>query len=93
MSFNEKKLHIEDMADIYIDIAKAYDHSAIFVKSPVGGAKHIQWLLEAIREKSGDEYYLMMHDDPTWAIPTGDEMENFADKMYNEPEKLNEISK
>ena len=93
MSYEEKKLHIEDMADLYIDTAKAYGHSAIFVQTPVSGVEHMQWLLETIREKSGDEYYLMIHGDPTWAIPTGDDMMEFAAKMYEEPEELNEISK
>lgn len=93
MSYAEQKLHIEDMADLYIETAKAYDHSAIFVQSPVTALDHMQWLFETIREKSGDEYYLMMHGDPTWAIPTGDDMVEFAAKMYEEPEELNEISK
>ena len=93
MSYAEQKLHIEDMADLYIETAKAYDHSAIFVQTPVTVLDHMQWLLETIREKSGDEYYLMMHGDPTWAIPTGDDMVEFAAKMYEEPEELNEISK
>lgn len=93
MSYAEQKLHIEDMADLYIETAKAYDHSAIFVQTPVTSLDHMQWLLETIREKSGDEYYLMMHGDPTWAIPTGDDMVEFAAKMYEEPEALNEISK
>ena len=93
MSYEEKKLHIEDMAQLYIDTAKAYDHSAIFVQTPVRTLDHMQWLLETIREKSGDEYYLMIHGDPTWAIPTGDDMMEFAAKMYEEPEELNEISK
>ncbi|OUP81031.1 hypothetical protein B5F07_19075 [Lachnoclostridium sp. An169] len=93
MSYEEKKLHIEDMAQLYIDTAKAYDHSAIFVQTPVRALDHMQWLLETIREKSGDEYYLMIHGDPTWAIPTGDDMMEFAAKMYEEPEELNEISK
>ncbi len=93
MSYAEQKLHIQDMAQLYIDIAKEYDHSAIFVQSPIGKIDHMQWLLETIREKSGDEYYLMMHGDPTWAIPTGDDMMEFAAQMYEEPEVLNDISK
>lgn len=35
----------------------------------------------------------MMHGDPTWAIPTGDDMVEFAAQMYEEPEVLNDISK
>lgn len=96
MSYEEKKLHINDMAEIYIETARRYDHSAIFVHPNPGGVEWVentQWLLETIREKSGDEYYLMMHGDPTWAIPDGDTMMDFAVKMMEEPEKLNEASK
>lgn len=94
MSYNEKKLQINDIADTYIDTAKKYDHSAIFVQLPghFGGVDNVQWLLEAIREKSGDEYYLMMHGDPTWAIPDGDSMVDFAVRMLEEPEELNDES-
>ena len=92
MEYKEKKLHIEDMADLYIDTAKKYDHSAIFVHPNPGDLENTQWLLEAIREKTGDEYYLMMHGDPTWAIPDGDTMMDFSTDMYEAPEKLNEIS-
>lgn len=31
MSHTEQKLHIEDMAQLYIDTAVKYEHSAIFV--------------------------------------------------------------
>lgn len=100
MSYREKKLHIEDMADLYIAIAKKYDHSAIFVQPDkelyLGRPANLevtQWLLETIREKSGDEYYLMMHGDPTWAIPNGENMMEFAAQMFENPEVLNEKSK
>lgn len=92
MSYSEQKLHINDIADIHIDIAKRYDHSAIFVQSNLQGFEAVKWLLEVIREKTGDEYYLMMHGDPTWAIPDGDSMMDFAVQMMEEPEKLNEAS-
>lgn len=92
MSYAEQKLHINEIADIHIDIAKKYDHSAIFVQNTLPGFENAQWLLETIREKSGDEYYLMMHGDPTWAIPDGDNMMDFAVQMLEEPEKLNEMS-
>ncbi|MGL4736229.1 MAG: uroporphyrinogen decarboxylase family protein [Cellulosilyticaceae bacterium] len=92
MSYAEKKLHIYDMADLYIETARRYDHDAIFVHPNPGDFDNVQWLLETIREKTGDTYYLMMHGDPTWSIPSGDDMMDFAAQMYEEPEKLNEIS-
>lgn len=93
MSYAERKLHMNEIADIYVMIAKKYDHSAIFVQPVVGGIDGMQWLLELIREKSGDEYFIMMHGDATWAIPDGDSMMDFSARMYEAPEELNEMSK
>lgn len=92
MSQNERNLHMNEIADIYIDTAKRYDHSAIFVHPNPGDLENTQWLLETIREKTGDEYYIMMHGDPTWSIPDGDSMFEFSSRMYEEPEALNEES-
>lgn len=93
MSYQERKLHINDMADIYIATAREFDHSAIFIHPNPSDFENVQWLLETIREKSGDEYYIMMHGDPTWSIPDGDNMTDFAVQMYEEPEVLNDTSK
>lgn len=98
MSYEEKKLHIEDMAELYLNIAEKYHHSAIFVcpniePPTMKSFELIQWLLETIREKSGNEYYLCMHGDPTWAIPDGNTMMEFSEKMYESPDELNEVSK
>jgi len=92
MSYAEKKLHIHDMADIYIDTAKRYDHSAIFVHPNPGGFENVQWLLETIREKTGDEYYIMMHGDVTHSMPDGANLMDFCVAMLEEPEKLNDQS-
>ncbi len=92
MSQNERNLHMNEMADLYIETAKRYGHSAIFLHPNPGDFENALWLLQLIREKSGDEYYLMMHGDPTWAIPDGDSMFEFSARMYEEPEKLNEES-
>lgn len=98
MSYAEQKLHMDEIAQLYVDIARRYGHSAIFIqedgfavtRNPV---ENMQWLLELIREKSGDEYFLMLHGDPTWSIPDGEHMMDFTVQMYEEPEKLNDISK
>ena len=93
MSYAEKKCQIEDAADTYIAIGRAYDHYALHVRFPVDGFDNMQWLLETIREKSGDEFFLLVYSDPTWAIPDGNSMIDFSVKMYEEPEVLNEESK
>lgn len=93
MSTIEQKMQLNDMATCYIDIAEKYEHSAIFVHPNPGDIDNTIRLLEIIRERTGDKYYLMMHGDPTHSIPNGDEMEEFSVRMYEEPEELNDISK
>lgn len=96
MSRSEQLLHVKDMASLYIQTAERYGHSAIFVQPNVQpelkNLSMTQWLLEEIRAQSGDEYFLMLHGDPTWAIPDGEHMMDFSARMYEEPEALNEES-
>ena len=88
MSEKEKKLQLEDIADCFVDIARKYHHSAIFVHPNSGDFDNTLRLLEIIREKSGDEYFLMMHGDPTFPIPEGDTMMEFSERMYEDPDGL-----
>ncbi|MBQ8611292.1 MAG: hypothetical protein IJ412_06240 [Oscillospiraceae bacterium] len=96
MSTAEQKLHIDDIAETYILSARRYGHSAIFVQSaPWCWQENVhktRAILSAIREKTGDEYFLLLHGDPTWAIPDGDSMMDFSIKMYEEPEKLKDAA-
>lgn len=93
MSEIEKKLQIEDMADLYIATAKKYNHDAIFVHPNPGDIDNVKRLLTSIREKTGDEYYIMMHGDTTIGIPNGDEMVEFSVKMYEDPDSLHDNQK
>ena len=91
MSAAEKKAQIDDQADLYVQTARKYHHSAIFVHPNPGDFDNTVRLLESIREKSGDEqYFLMMHGDPTFAIPDGNNMEEFTCKMFEEEDALKE---
>lgn len=83
-----------------IEIAEKYDHSAIFVHPNPGRDGDLsndiastRRILEKIRELSGDKYYLMVHGDPTMAIPSGDDMTEVAVMMYEEPEKIHDWTK
>ena len=94
MSSAEQNLHINDLADLYIAIARKYHHSAILV-GPANNAFDnnldiTRRLLERIREKSGNEFFLMRHGDVTTGIPTGTTMHEFSVMMYEEPEKIKE---
>lgn len=88
MSETEKKLHIDYSADCYVEIAEKYHHSAIFIHPNPGDFDNIVRLLEAIREKSGDKYFIMMHGDPTFEIPNGENMMAFTEKLFEDGESV-----
>jgi len=88
MSEREKRLHREDMADVYIRTAETYDHDAIFVHPNPGTLEETMRMLELIRERTGDRYFLMIHGDATFAIPEGAELEAFSYRIADEPEKV-----
>ena len=74
MSESERRLHREEMADIFLMTARRYEHSAIFLHPNPGGMDESLRLVDLVREKSGDEFFLMMHGDPTYSIPSGSSM-------------------
>jgi len=88
MSTIEKELQLQDAASCFIDIAKKYDHSAIFVHPTLNDSDYVKRLLEIIRERTGDEYFLMMHGDPTYSIPDGNNMLSFTERMYEDEDGL-----
>lgn len=92
MSASEKALHVNDIADLYIQIAQKYDHSAILVQPNPYEADITRRVLESIREKTNDTYFLMVLGDATHAIPDGTHMMDFCTAMYEEPETLNQQS-
>lgn len=88
MSEKEKRLQLSDMADSFLDVAKKYGHSAIFVHPNPNDFDNIVRILETIREKSGDEYFLMLHGDPTFSMPNGENMLEFTRRLYEDGESL-----
>lgn len=88
MSREEQAAQITDIAQTYIEIARRYGHSAIFVQSDIADYDTTRRILTRIRDLSGDEYFIMLHGDPTFSIPDGDSMMDFTVQIYEEPEKL-----
>jgi len=88
MSAKEKELQIADAAWIYVETAKNYSHSAIFVHPNPWDFENIERLLTKIREMTGDEYYLCMHGDPTFPIPEGNNMVEFSARLYEDPDGI-----
>lgn len=100
MSWEEKKLHLKDIALAFIEPAEKYGHGAIFVQPSPGPWKNfdqyietVRVLCEMIRELSGDRFALMLHGDPTPGIPSGTDMMEFSADMYDNPDKIHEQTK
>ncbi len=88
MSDCERSLHRENIADTFIMTAEEYGHSAIFVHPPISSDVEIRRLLEVIKEKSGDKFFLIMHGDSTFEIPDGDGMYEFSYQLVDNPHAL-----
>ncbi len=93
MSSEEKQTQYNDIAWVYVETARKYNHSAIFVHSSIADYDMTAPVLETIRRMSNDEYFIMLHGDPTYSIPDGNSMLDFTTQMYEEPEKLKETAK
>ena len=86
MEEQERCLHRADMADLYITTAERFEHAAIFVHPNPDTLEEALRLLALLREKSGDRYFLMMHGDATYAIPTGgDQLAEFCYRLVDDP--------
>ena len=92
MSARERQLHRRDIADLYVQSARKYDHSAIFFHPPGGWNSDDDVLaaLDEIRALSGNEFFLMMHGDATWALPDGEQMVGFVERLADEPAKMHD---
>jgi uroporphyrinogen decarboxylase len=88
MEAKERDLQIRDVAQLYVDIARRYEHSAIFVQPTMPTLDDFLRLLDAIRDISGDEYFLGTHGDPTYSLPDGEHMAEFAYRMADDPQGL-----
>lgn len=88
MSEKERNLHRKDMAEIYVKTAETFHHDAIFLHPNPGTIEETIKLIDIVREMIGDRYFLMIHGDATFGIPSGDKMMEFIERIADEPEKV-----
>jgi len=88
MSEKERELQRIDVVDLYIAIAKKYGHSCIFFHPFRPEPEEIIRCLTLLRERSNDEYFVVMHGDPTFAMPDGGNMVEESARYYEEPEEV-----
>ena len=96
MSETERAMHRSDMAQIFVDIAQKYEHSAIFIQPPMGLGERLDEelmrLADIIRKKSSMDYFLIVHGDATYGIPKGDMFETSA-QFYENPKRMKDEAK
>lgn len=84
----ERQLHRHEIAQLYIDTAERFEHSAIFIHPNPGTEPEVFRLIDLIREKSDDRFFLMMHGDATFSVPSGTHMQDFSYRLADEPDKV-----
>ena len=80
----ERELHRNDIADLYIATAERYQHSAIFIHPNPGTVEETIRLVDLIREKTGDRYFLTRHGDATFSLPDGNKMVDFSYRIADD---------
>ena len=90
MSEAERELHRRDIADLFIQIARKYEQATIFFHGPGGWKDRADNIrtLELIREMSGQDYFLMVHGDATYSLPSGGDMMDFVAKIADTPQEV-----
>jgi len=91
MSEAEREAHRMDIARVYVDVARKYDHAGIFFHCAMGWkdsvAESIR-CMEKIRDISGQDFLLLVHGDPTYSLPDGEHMMAFAERLAEDPQGL-----
>jgi uroporphyrinogen decarboxylase len=88
MEEKERGLHRSEIADLYIATCERFGHDAILLHPNPNREEEIFRLIDRIREKSGNKYFLMLHGDATYSLPEGNEMMGFIEQLADEPEKM-----
>jgi uroporphyrinogen decarboxylase len=88
MSEQERRLHRNDMADLYLATCERFENDAVLLHPNPGRDDEIFRLIDLIREKSGNRYFLMLHGDATYSLPSGKHMMEFVEQLADEPAKM-----
>lgn len=88
MSKTERRLHRSEVANLYVQTAERYGHSAIFLHPNPPTEDETLRLIDLVRERTGERYFLMMHGDATDGIPDGNHMSDYSCRLFEEPEKV-----
>jgi len=90
MEEKERQLHRHDIAELYIATAQRFEHDAIFLHPNPGTEAETLRLIDLVREKTGDTYFLMLHGDATYGVPSGGAMSEWCARLVEDPEGVKE---
>ena len=88
MEEKERQLHREDMADLFIRTAVRFEHDAIFLHPNPGTEEETLRLVDLVRERTGDTYFLMLHGDATYSVPSGGAMTEWCVRASEQPQQV-----
>lgn len=82
----ERERKLAENAQYMLKVYERLEHDAICIHylSEESTIETIRWL----RKFSGDQYMLLAHGDGTFAIPDGDEFEEFVFRIVDDPEDV-----
>ncbi len=88
MTETERQRHREDMADVYVATAERFGHDAILLHPNPESLEETLRLVETVRTRSGDRYFLLLPGDATFKIPGGTGMQEFSYRLVDDPDGL-----
>ena len=83
-------MHRRDMADLFIQTAGRFEHDAIFLHPNPNREEEEFRLIDLVREMSGDTYFLLLHGDATYSIPSGGQMTDWCARLVEDPRGVKE---
>jgi uroporphyrinogen decarboxylase len=88
MEEKERQMHREEMADIYIATAERFEHSAIVIRPNPSTVEEIIRMVDILRDRTGDRYFIMCPLDATFSIPSGNWMVEFSTRIAEDMDGL-----
>ena len=89
MSEQERRLHLRDVADLHVSVARRYEHAGMLYHPPRGWKdEDTRVSIEHVRKLSGVDYLITLHGDATYSLPSGNDMMDFAIKLAEQPQEM-----
>ncbi|OHB80781.1 MAG: hypothetical protein A2W31_10080 [Planctomycetes bacterium RBG_16_64_10] len=87
MSRSEKQAQLDDAAQVYLMVAERYGHSAIFLHGAGDGTEAVEEELISLVDRAAEgRYFLMVHGDATYSIPSGSAMMAWCGRLADDPQ-------